>query len=1481
MSSTKSSKGSTEVKSRAKVVLSSLEKLGISSNPDREQTRYLCHKLLQLVNNQEATKKDVTSKAGLDIILSTLESCNDQGACLALVSTLAQLANEGNTAMKRLISHDATRVLLHTLSYLGADLDWRLMSAIITLLAKLGQKDRRFALRARLTGSLPMLLTAVRSSHNHHSHLRMLPAALGVLKLCVNNSSSNASLLGRAGAVNVLFKVATSLTRKHPIPLKTSLAALNLLIRHSKANASRAVALSITPHMLSMHREYHKVDFRANRHVAVRKSLLNIVKNTAVLKSGRRSFIEAGGIEVLYASCKDYLAVSGSATNKSVESLLSVATLILRRCQKKCRLPVTNSHCTFRFRLPGRRRSESTSSTECFDDESEDDDAFDDDEEEGNLSHTPQEQEDAEDTAPCKRRDSTYSISKLSQASDKETGAFPKQRTHEDLKMYEKYFPELQEFPLTPDAANWIDMDSSHRPHSSGEVGKPTIVKQRQFGHYSDPNLSALGTLLPLLNNSDNCNPWELPCDVTNVSTALQTLGVADRQKMAQRETSSYHQNTNSSSASYVAKQPTSLRNGQQHQQVNMSCGDERLARPLPTMAWEKNQTDVQKQVNLPHISNGFQREDYELERFQDGLNAEHAELIRNICQLATETVSVKEDRNRLSLADQWGNLPPSKPEPQANKRNVQRLIKSKVLEDVARFLNPEQLINRAVYPEPQQHQNHQQHSTLNTEFTNGRIYKCDVRAPSNGYPETHVTIPTGLEPVPKHKDALEVESTSTTVSDDTWPAAIGRSVEGVEKLPHLTNGDAPEEQEVKEEWETAEENSSPSLKFDSKFESGNLRTAVRVREFEYDLVLNSDCNCTNHHQWFYFQVSRMLPNQAYRFNIVNCEKKGSVFNEGMQPVMYSMIEANNGRPCWRRAGKETCYYRNHFLRHSVSAGGTRNRTYFTLTFTVTFQYENDVCYFAYHYPYTYTSLQMDLRNLLQRVDESTMFVRRQNFCHTLSGNPLPLLTITSQPRSGEFTTHRQAVEELRSRPYIFLTARVHPGESNASWTMRGTLKLLLTPPPGEDAGLDEGTGSTLAAVADELRRSYIFKIVPMLNPDGVINGHHRCSLSGDDLNRTWNDPHPQLFPTIFHTKGLLQYLYSIHKSPLVYCDYHGHSRKMNVFLYGCSHKDSIASGEASTVLDGPDDSGCKALPRLLNHFAPTFSMKNCNFVVEKAKASTARVVVWREMGVARSYTMESTYCGCDQGMLRGKQLSTKDLEQMGSKFCEVLLHLKARNKTRGLPVFDIDDDGICRHENNEDGIKNPGQIPGCPANSDAELTPDEDDLSPVDTSYFLPGFEDDPSYNHASGFNYSNDEPSSSKTDLAFWRYDPKDPTLTASNPRANPKVSDPVRISMTSGDPVTCKHRTELPVITAKISPDTGRLICYEYSRPEPEEVTIATAPRPFESGLVLRRDLGVCKPAEMPSQITVTSLVASAARAEGKTARSRRRSLKRGQS
>uniref|UniRef100_A0AAX7VAR5 Cytosolic carboxypeptidase 1 n=1 Tax=Astatotilapia calliptera TaxID=8154 RepID=A0AAX7VAR5_ASTCA len=453
-------------------------------------------------------------------------------------------------------------------------------------------------------------------------------------------------------------------------------------------------------------------------------------------------------------------------------------------------------------------------------------------------------------------------------------------------------------------------------------------------------------------------------------------------------------------------------------------------------------------------------------------------------------------------------------------------------------------------------------------------------------------------------------------------------------------------------------EDSGESLKFNSQFESGNLRKAIQVRKYEYDLVLNSDINSNHYHQWFYLEVSGMRVGTTYRFNIINCEKSNSQFNYGMQVLMYSVQEAISGRPRWVRTGTDICYYKNHFARSSIAAGGQKGKSYFTLTFSTTFSHKDDVCYFAYHYPYTYSTLKMHLAKL-EALRTPHIYLRQDVLCETLGGNICPLLTITAMPESNS----NDHICQFRNRPLIFLSARVHPGETNASWVMKGTLEFLM------------GT-SPLAA---SLREAYIFKIVPMLNPDGVINGNHRCSLSGEDLNRQWQNPNPELHPTIYHTKSLLQYLAHIQRAPLVFCDYHGHSRKKNVFMYGCSVKETVwQSNISATSSDLHEDLGYRTLPKILSQIAPAFSMASCSFVVERSKEATARVVVWREIGVQRSYTMESTLCGCDQGKYKGLQIGTRELEEMGAQFCVALLRLKRLTGLRNHQhLLDLESDII------------------------------------------------------------------------------------------------------------------------------------------------------------------------------------------------------------
>eukprot|EP00438_Fugacium_kawagutii_P023607 Skav205963 [mRNA] locus=scaffold442:454279:459915:+ [translate_table: standard] len=71
----------------------------------------------------------------------------------------------------------------------------------------------------------------------------------------------------------------------------------------------------------------------------------------------------------------------------------------------------------------------------------------------------------------------------------------------------------------------------------------------------------------------------------------------------------------------------------------------------------------------------------------------------------------------------------------------------------------------------------------------------------------------------------------------------------------------------------------------------------------------------------------------------------------------------------------------------------------------------------------------------------------------------------------------------------VCIVARAHPGETCASWVMRGVLDFLLNDPE--------------AYVCLE---NLAWLIVPMLNPDGVAAGRTRTNLDSVDLNRHHHD---------------------------------------------------------------------------------------------------------------------------------------------------------------------------------------------------------------------------------------------------------------------------------------------------------------------------------------------------------------------------------------
>lgn len=82
----------------------------------------------------------------------------------------------------------------------------------------------------------------------------------------------------------------------------------------------------------------------------------------------------------------------------------------------------------------------------------------------------------------------------------------------------------------------------------------------------------------------------------------------------------------------------------------------------------------------------------------------------------------------------------------------------------------------------------------------------------------------------------------------------------------------------------------------------------------------------------------------------------------------------------------------------------------------------------------------------------------------------------------------------------FWIIGRQHPGEAMASWWMQGFIGRLL-----DDA--DPAVRSLLAKAS--------LRVVPMMNPDGVVRGHLRTNAAGVDLNRAWANPNPRRAPEV------------------------------------------------------------------------------------------------------------------------------------------------------------------------------------------------------------------------------------------------------------------------------------------------------------------------------------------------------------------------------
>jgi hypothetical protein len=140
---------------------------------------------------------------------------------------------------------------------------------------------------------------------------------------------------------------------------------------------------------------------------------------------------------------------------------------------------------------------------------------------------------------------------------------------------------------------------------------------------------------------------------------------------------------------------------------------------------------------------------------------------------------------------------------------------------------------------------------------------------------------------------------------------------------------------------------------------------------------------------------------------------------------------------------------------------------------------------------------------------------------------------------------------------------------------------------------------------------------------------------------------HPCRMPTIFHAKEMLHRLRQ-DREVVLYADLHGHSRCSNMFIYGCDDPRG----------DNPKRLLTRVFPYMLGKATPSFSFKDCNFVIQKngSKDGTARVVSHRHIGIDNAYTLEASFAGPTRGPYAQTHFTMLDFQAMGRSFCETFI---------------------------------------------------------------------------------------------------------------------------------------------------------------------------------------------------------------------------------
>eukprot|EP00095_Tigriopus_kingsejongensis_P009965 maker-scaffold17_size721972-snap-gene-2.11 protein:Tk09965 transcript:maker-scaffold17_size721972-snap-gene-2.11-mRNA-1 annotation:"cytosolic carboxypeptidase 6" len=354
---------------------------------------------------------------------------------------------------------------------------------------------------------------------------------------------------------------------------------------------------------------------------------------------------------------------------------------------------------------------------------------------------------------------------------------------------------------------------------------------------------------------------------------------------------------------------------------------------------------------------------------------------------------------------------------------------------------------------------------------------------------------------------------------------------------------------------------------FDGSYETMNLGRVDFITNQEYDIFIRPDTANPRNRFWFHFTVENTQREQRVLFNVVNLSKARSLFREGLTPVVRS-----TSRPQWQRMPSNHVFYYKSPI-HTYHC---------VLTFGFSFDLEDERYSFALAQPYSLSRYNMYVENILK---SSFPFFKVETVAKSIQGRKVEMITITDPRNLERVEDHlngghkneegklgndgirlahnedhqgdnrpedqygsasedgsKSPTEASGSQiPVVFLMGRAHASETPSSFILQGLIDFLVSQ----------------HEIAQELRANVIFKIVPILNPDGVFMGNTRANLLGQDLNRHWHDSGPFAHPSVQAIKAIIQHLDQDPDFKLdIILDLHSHSSLLGLFIYGNSYDD-------------------------------------------------------------------------------------------------------------------------------------------------------------------------------------------------------------------------------------------------------------------------------------------------------------------------------------